>query len=341
MDSLSQIVLGAAIGQVVLGKEAGNKALLWGAIAGTIPDLDVIPGQFADTVTRIEMHRGFSHSLLFAVSASPVFGWLISKIHKKLNIPWYKWAHLFFGGIVTHFMLDNFTTWGTQVFYPFEYRVAWRSIFVIDPLYTIPFLVFILLVLFGRDHRFRQRMNYIGLTISSVYLLISVINKNIASSAFEKALASQNIKWERYETFASPFNTIMWIANVETDSGFYTGYYSLLDEDIDIDFTYFPKNHHLITPLLENPDFKRLIRLSNYWYRIIPAENGGLLYQDLRFATIEYPPTPESRFAFSYLIKAIPQTNPGISIERLPFVYGERMETLSRLWKRLQGKKKS
>ena len=42
MDSVTQIVLGAAVGQAVLGSKVGNKALLYGAVAGTIPDLDVI-----------------------------------------------------------------------------------------------------------------------------------------------------------------------------------------------------------------------------------------------------------------------------------------------------------
>jgi len=337
MDSLSQIVLGAAVGHAVLGREAKNKALLWGAVAGTIPDLDVIPGQFVDTVTRLEMHRGFSHSILFAVTCSPIFGWLVSKIHKKYSISWFKWAQLFFWGIVTHFMLDNFTTWGTQVFYPFEYRVAWRTIFVIDPIYTFPFLAFLLLVLFSKDHRFRQKMNYWGLAVSSLYLLISVVNKNIASHAVEQALDQQNISWQRYETFASPFNTIMWITNVETDSGFYTGYYSLLDDSTNIHFTFFPKNHHLIDDFRGNDNLKKLMRLSNYWYKIVPADSGGVLYQDLRFATIEFPPKTDSRFAFTYKIERIPATNPGISIERLPFVYAERTQTLNGLWKRLQG----
>ena len=60
MDSVTQIVLGAAVGEAVLGKKVGNKALLYGAIAGTIPDLDVIFGNFTDTITAIEWHRGFA-----------------------------------------------------------------------------------------------------------------------------------------------------------------------------------------------------------------------------------------------------------------------------------------
>ena len=64
MDSLTQIVLGAAVGEAVLGRKIGNKAILWGAIAGTIPDLDVLSKLFVDDVTANEWHRGFSHSIL-------------------------------------------------------------------------------------------------------------------------------------------------------------------------------------------------------------------------------------------------------------------------------------
>ena len=63
MDSLTQIVLGAAVGEAALGKKVGNKALLYGAIAGTIPDLDILSGYFVDTVTALESHRGVTHSI--------------------------------------------------------------------------------------------------------------------------------------------------------------------------------------------------------------------------------------------------------------------------------------
>ena len=45
MDLLTHIVLGAACGKIVLGKKVGNKALLFGAIGGTIKDLDVFIGK--------------------------------------------------------------------------------------------------------------------------------------------------------------------------------------------------------------------------------------------------------------------------------------------------------
>ena len=84
MDSLTQIVLGAAVGEAVLGKKIGNKAMFYGAIAGTIPDLDVLFSNFTDTVTALEMHRGFTHSLLFSIVFSPIFAFIVSKFEKLI-----------------------------------------------------------------------------------------------------------------------------------------------------------------------------------------------------------------------------------------------------------------
>mgnify|MGYP001596902855 CR=1 FL=1 len=85
MDSLTQIVLGGAVGEAVLGKKVWNKAVLWGSIGGTIPDLDTIPGQFLDTVSKLDIHRGFSHSIVFAVLIAPLLGFLLKKLYKKKN----------------------------------------------------------------------------------------------------------------------------------------------------------------------------------------------------------------------------------------------------------------
>ena len=78
MDSLTQIVLGAACGEIALGKKIGNKALLFGAIGGTIPDLDVFIGRWFHTseIAIMAFHRGFMHSILFSVLGAFLFGWL-------------------------------------------------------------------------------------------------------------------------------------------------------------------------------------------------------------------------------------------------------------------------
>ena len=64
MDSLTQIVLGAAVAEASLGKKIGNRAMVWGAIAGTLPDLDVIANGFMSPVDALAFHRGPTHSAL-------------------------------------------------------------------------------------------------------------------------------------------------------------------------------------------------------------------------------------------------------------------------------------
>ena len=88
MDSLTQIVLGGAIGELVAGKRMGNKAVLWGAIAGTIPDLDVFLRVFYHPTEAALVHRGFSHSLLFALLAAPAIAWLMNMLTKRVYGLW-------------------------------------------------------------------------------------------------------------------------------------------------------------------------------------------------------------------------------------------------------------
>ena len=132
MDSLTQIVLGAAVGEAVLGKKVGNKAMLYGAIAGTIPDLDVLASNFTDTVSALEIHRGFTHSIVFSIVFAPVFGWLVSKIESFKSFK--SWSWLFFWAFITHPLLDAHTTWGPQLFWPFDLRLAYKNILVVDPI---------------------------------------------------------------------------------------------------------------------------------------------------------------------------------------------------------------
>ena len=116
MDSLTQIVLGAAIGEAVLGRKIGNKAMLYGAIAGTIPDLDVFASFFTDTVSALEIHRGFTHSVFFSLLFAPILAFIVIKYETYKNFK--NWTFLFFWVFITHPILDAQTTWGTQLFWP-------------------------------------------------------------------------------------------------------------------------------------------------------------------------------------------------------------------------------
>jgi len=287
MDSLTQIVLGAAVGEAVLGKKIGNRAMLWGAIAGTIPDLDVLLKFIFDDITSTEMHRGFSHSILFALLIAPILGWIAKKIHSKFTeVSFKNWSWLFFWATVTHPLLDAHTTWGTQFFWPFSYRLAYQNIFVVDPFYTVPFLIFLIIAMFYKRTNAKRRLfNNLGLIISTTYIVLTLVFKWVTFNEFKDGLVKNEIEYKALDTKPSPLNTILWTALVETENGYRTADYSLFDSQ-DITFSKeFSKNHHLIEPYLDQHVIQQLINISAGWYLIEQAEDK-LIFWDLRFGQI-------------------------------------------------------
>lgn len=298
MDSLTQIVLGAAVGEAALGKKVGNKAMLYGAIAGTIPDLDFLVSLFADPLTVIEIHRGFTHSILFAAAFSPLFGFLISKIERHGRATMKDWSWLVFLAFITHSLLDALTTWGTKLFWPIDYPVAVESIFVIDPLYTLPFLIFVILgMFFKRDDNRRRTLNTIGLVLSTGYLVLAFGIKCYAFEKVSSALEEQQIAYSGLKVKPAPLNTIVWTANVMADDVVYLGDYSLFDSQ-PIKFYPVPKNHQLLGNLIEDADVKRLIKITENWF-VVHSDSNGLYINDLRFGTMNFN-YAEPQFSFSY-----------------------------------------
>ena len=318
MDSLTQIVLGAAVGEAVLGKKIGNKAILYGAIAGTIPDLDVFASHF-------------THSRVFSVLFAPIFGWLVSRYEKYKDFKGWSW--LFFWALITHPILDAHTTWGTQLFWPLDLRLAFKTIFVVDPLYTLPFLVCVILVMFqNRTSKKRRLYNNIGLTMSTVYLAITFLLKSLAFTKFEKALQRENINYTQLDTRPSPLNTILWNANVETNDHYLLGDYSFFDTK-NITFKTYPKNHDLLGDLLENEKVKRMIAISEGWFTINKIDDK-LYYNDLRFGLMNFEPNSQD-FVFRYLIDVDNFGNVNFIEEEKTQRDGKKL--IWSLWERIKG----
>ncbi|MBQ4913911.1 metal-dependent hydrolase [Maribacter sp. MMG018] len=332
MDSLTQIVLGAAVGEVALGKKVGNKAMLYGAIAGTIPDLDVLSKYFLDTVSATEWHRGVTHSIFFSVLFAPVFGWLVWKLNPKGKASWQDWSLLMFLGLFTHPILDAFTTWGTQLFWPFKTRLAFQSIFVIDPLYTIPFIIFLVLAMMQeRTAIKRRRYVYLGLVISSAYLVLTLVLKGVAYQKFENELQEQGIAYNEINTRPAPFNTILWMANIEKEDVYLMGNYSFFDSQ-PVVFREYPKNHELLGDWATNDKIKRLIQITGGWYTI-SEKDGDLYFNDLRFGLISLD-GDENQFAFSYRLTP---NGDDLYVHETPKLKRDAKRLMASLWKRIWG----
>lgn len=284
MDSISQLVLGAAVGEATLGKKLGNRAILWGAIGGTIPDLDVLSGPFLSELGELTFHRGISHSVFFSVLFSILLGWLIHRLNKPQSlVSRREWQMMLFLTFLTHVILDCFTVYGTQVFAPFSnYRVSWGTISVVDPLYTIPLLLSLVIALFIlRTKRTRRVVNYLGLVLSTLYLMCTVYNKSRIHKIFENEFKAQNIEVSRMMTSPTIFNNILWSCTADADDAYYVGLYSFYDT-VPVKFSRIEKKHKL----LKNIDSDHTITSLRWFsddYFCINNVDGKLLFNDLRF----------------------------------------------------------
>ncbi|KRU21493.1 metal-dependent hydrolase [Psychrobacter pocilloporae] len=227
MDSLSQIVLGASVQGALLGKYQGRKAYLYGAILGTLPDLDVLIS-YPDPISDMTYHRSFSHSL-FVLSAVGIIGaWLISRYHHWRDMPLpYSTRRLALAMtlvLTTHPILDSFTVYGTQLFWPLQdplqiTPISIASVFIIDPLYTLPLLIAVIvgiikgckLAVFKAGLLMNcQRLAVWMLLLSSSYLLLGLGLKYHAQSQAEQTLAAANIHTTRIKTMPVLPTILMW-----------------------------------------------------------------------------------------------------------------------------------
>ena len=287
MDSLTQIVLGAAVAEAVGGKKLGNKAPLWGAIAGTIPDLDVFMRFFYHPIDAALVHRGFSHSILFAVLGSPIFAYIVHRIYKQ-KFPYKTWLWLFFLGIITHPMLDMFTNYGTQFLWPLDYRITFNTVFVVDPLYTLPFGLCVLIILFFKStNKWRSRINWFGIYYSSAYLIWGVIVKlyilNCSTDYFSKA----NYSTENEMVTPMPLTSFYWMMLGEDKANYYVGYKSIFKDFQPKDIDVIPKNQLKLDSLVwSDIDYSDKLKfISNNYYNL-EIRKDTVVFYDLRFGVV-------------------------------------------------------
>lgn len=227
MDSLSQIVLGASVQGAVLGKYQGRKAYLYGAILGTLPDLDVLIS-YPDPISDMTYHRSFSHSLLVLTVVGIVGAWLISRYHQCRDMPLpYSTRRLALAMtlvLTTHPILDSFTVYGTQLFWPLQdplqiTPISIASVFIIDPLYTLSLLLALIVGLLKGSKLavFKagllvncQRLAVWMLLLSSSYLLLGLGLKYHAQSQAELTLAAAGIDTLRLKTMPVLPTVLMW-----------------------------------------------------------------------------------------------------------------------------------
>ena len=335
MDSISQLALGAVAGEAVLGKEVGNRALLWGAIVGTIPDLDVLFYPLMDGVSRLGWHRGISHSLLFNCALAPLLGWALYRLNgRRASVK--GWTMLSLACLLSAVLLDCFTVYGTQVFQPFsDYQVGFNNISIIDPLFTAPLLLVIAVALFLRKSPFARRVVILtGMALSTIYMATTIVIKLHVESVVEQSLARQGISYERLMTTPTLFNSVLWRTTAEVSDGFYVGYYSLFDTRSEIDFRFISRNETLLADIRDSRAVQQLLWFSDGWFTVRESSKDELIFSDLRFGEIHTDTERQGQYVFNWRLTT---DQSGTSMTQLDPEVGDAGKAMRFLWNRIRG----
>lgn len=290
MDSITQAVLGAAVGEWLLGKKLGNRALAWGAAFGTLPDLDIVLSPFLDTAGKLWWHRGPSHSLLLMGLAAWFISPWLAKLWRKQKISRTRAGWFVFAAWSTHVLIDCFTVYGTLVLWPFsDVRVGFNHLFIVDPLFTLPMLIAIARLAFLRTKKQipqRQKINAWGLGIASGYALLSIAMKFTASAGFEADLIRRDAKVIRRMEAPTPFNILLWRSVADCGDSLWVGYRTVFEsKTTPVRWTVYPKNADVLENLTTAREVKTLRWFSNDWW-IARSHVKGAWIADMRFGEI-------------------------------------------------------
>jgi inner membrane protein len=335
MDSLTHIALGACMGEAFAGKQLGKKAMLWGALAQSVPDIDFVASFWMDTASNLLAHRGFTHSFLFCILITPPMAFLAEYFHRPHNISLQRWM-VFFGSVIfTHIFLDAFNNYGVGWFEPFSHqRISFNIIYVADPFFSIwPGLACLAFIYYRKNTIYRKKIWQAGLGICAFYLLICIAIKTKINADVKIILKNQNIGYTRYFTTPAPLQSLLWYVVAGNDSGYHVGFRSIFDSKKEIAFQYFPRNEAMLDTLKKHEDLQKLIRFSQEFYTV-ENMNDTLLLNDLRFGQIVGWENPKGKFVFHYFLQE--NYDNTLVVQRGRFV-GWNKKTFFSLFKRIQG----
>ncbi len=263
MDSLTQIALGACVAAACVPPTQRRKGLLVGAILGTLPDLDVFV-DYGGAVENFSMHRGFSHSLFVLVPLAVAIWLLLRWWWAPVRDAPRRWLAAVLLVLVTHPLLDAHTAYGTQLWWPLEPPpTSWATLFIIDPLYTLPLLLAAIVVIARPSWRWTGRVLAAGLALSTAYIAWSWAARDLVIRNVRETLAAQDLEDAPVFLTPTPFNTLLWRVVVLDGDGYLEGLDSIVADDGPIVFTRHRSDVEAIEQASDVPAVRRLTWFAN------------------------------------------------------------------------------
>lgn len=295
MDSVTQFVLGAAVGEATLrGGDVGKKrftygAALLGGLMGTLPDLDVLTTPFLTPPEALASHRGITHSIFLGLILSPLIAALLKRLLSDYQLSYRRLLVFVWLAVSTHWMIDCLTMYGTQIFQPFSnFPVNIGSVFIIDPLYTLPLIYFLWrsVLVNRKSEQFDPRPIAIGLIVSTCYLGLTLASKYTIEHRLKSAWLETGRSYEQMITVPTPFNSILFYAYVDTGEDIWVTDGSLFDSpERPVSWQRVPKNLDLLPNFEKGSAGECLVWFSRGFYRL-DLVDGKPFCTDLRFGRL-------------------------------------------------------
>ena len=294
MDPLTQGVLGAALPQAASDKETVGLAGLLGFWAGMSADLDVLIRSAEDPLLFLEYHRQFTHSLIFipfgGMLCAVVFYLMLTRCRKLGFARTYLWCTL---GYATHALLDACTTYGTMLFWPFsDARIAWNTISIIDPLFTVPILILVVSAALAK----RPALAKIALCWGLIYMGLGLWQRNEAQQMGWDIAQERGHSPIRLEAKPSFANILVWKIVYETDYKFYvdavrTGPFPEVFAGDSLNKLNVERDLHWLEKKSQQAlDVERFSWFSNGFVAVDPAQPNRVI--DIRYSMVPNEITP-------------------------------------------------
>ena len=183
-----------------------------------------------------------------------------------------------------------------------NYPVSIGSIFIIDPLYTIPLLLGLIFCFFSKDQDRSLKANYLALGVSTIYLFWTLGMQFYVGNLAKVFLKEKTLIQERVLTIPTPFNSILWRIVAIGEDGYYVGYYSLLDKSKEIKFKKISSSYYMTDKLMESESTRNLKRFTHGFWSVDEIDNRWVIsdirmgVEDLMFSSFLLPTKKGMRF---------------------------------------------
>jgi inner membrane protein len=257
------------------------KSALWGALAGTLPDLDALIDH-GDALLNMVLHRAESHSLFFLSLAAPLLAWIAARGHHFL-----RWWLALWLVLITHPLLDTMTIYGTQLLLPFsDYPFGLGSMFIMDPAYTLPLIIGVLAAWRVKDAARGLRWNLFGLMFSALYLGWSLVAQHLVEQQARASLRENGVLAQRVLVTPAPLQTLLWrvvaIPDDSTDPEFHETYVSVLDGKRPLRWAAHARGSDLLAKHAAASPVARLSAFTHGFVKAAVSPDGQLRITDLR-----------------------------------------------------------